>query len=150
MDAVTVAGWVKTKETMEQDNKYTTEALKKYIDLRNKLIKACQQNGVPILLGSDAPQVFNVPGFSVHHELQYLVDAGLTPYQALQTGTANVGKFYNKNQGVIKTGAIADLVLLYGDPLKAIGETRKISGVMIKGRWLDKQWIDETLAKLKK
>ena len=54
------------------------------IALRKKLIYECNKNGVGLLLGSDAPQVFDVPGFSVHHELRYLVDAGLSPYDALE------------------------------------------------------------------
>lgn len=148
MNQATVSNWINTKESMERDSKYKIEDLKKYIDLRKQLINACQKNGVPILLGSDAPQVFNVPGFSVHHELQYFVDAGLTPYEALYTGTVSVGKFYKRAQGIIKIGAVADLLLLNGNPLKDISETKSINGVILKGKWLDKNWIDETLKNL--
>ena len=72
-------------------------------------------------MGSDAPQVFDVPGFSAHQELKYMVDAGLTPYEALRTGTVNVGVFLdNPNLGVIRPGAVADLVLLAQNPLQNI------------------------------
>ena len=94
--------------------------------MRRKLIAACNKNGVGLLLGSDAPQVFDVPGFSVHHELRYLVDAGLTPYEALKTGTVNVGKFLGRDDvGVIKVGAAADLLLLNNNPLENIEHSKK-------------------------
>lgn len=146
MDPKTVANWVTTKEQMESNNQFNKDAMNRYIALRNQLIKACQQYGVPLLLGSDAPQVFNVPGFSVHHELQYMVDAGLTPYQALKAGTVNVGKFYkNPQQGIIKAGAVADLILLNGNPLQDIHQVTSIEGVVLKGQWLDKEWKVTTL-----
>ncbi|OLY93443.1 Imidazolonepropionase [Cnuella takakiae] len=147
MDKQTVANWLNTKNNMEGSSSYQRNNMPRYIELRRKLIKACQQNGVRLLLGSDAPQVFNVPGFSVHHELQYLVDAGLSPYQALSCGTVNVGTFYgNQKMGTIQNGAPADLVLLGANPLENIQHTKLIEGVMINGKWLDKKWINETLA----
>lgn len=146
MDKKTVAGWVKTKNDMEGNPTFPRNNMPQYIGLRNHLISACQQNGVPLLLGSDAPQVFNVPGFSIHHELQYLVDAGLTPYQALYTGTVNVGKFYGREKmGTIQIGAPADLVLLDANPLEDIKNTKLVEGVMVAGKWLDKAWIKDTL-----
>lgn len=144
-------GWVNAKKNFEKHPKYDAEATKRFIALRRRLIKACSDNGVGLLLGSDAPQVFDVPGFSVHHELKYLVDAGLTPYQALRTGTVNVGKFYNNpDLGVIKNGAIADLILLNGNPLADISQSKNIHGVMLNGRWLSKEMIDATLKSLEK
>ena len=60
------------------------------------MVAACARNGVGLLLGSDAPQVFNVPGFSTHQELEYLVAAGLSPYEALRTGTVNVATYLGR------------------------------------------------------
>jgi imidazolonepropionase-like amidohydrolase len=106
----------------------------KFIEVRRKLILACQQSGVKILLGSDAPQVFDVPGFSTHDELAYYVTAGLTPYEALRTGTVNVGEFLDiKDLGTIKAGAPADLILISSNPLKSINATRNIEGVIMNG-----------------
>jgi imidazolonepropionase-like amidohydrolase len=103
------------------------------------------------LLGCDAPQVFNVPGFSTHNELEYLVLAGLTPYQALQTGTRNVAKYLNqKDAGVVKKGAVSDLILLNGNPLADITQTRNIAGVMLGNQWMPKDFIDAELQKLRK
>jgi imidazolonepropionase-like amidohydrolase len=106
---------------------------------------------VGILLGSDAPQIFNVPGFSAHYELKYLVDAGLTPFEALQTGTINVADYLNKdNEGIIQTGAISDLVLLNANPLEDITNTQAIEAVMIGETYLSKSTIDAMLEKLVK
>jgi imidazolonepropionase-like amidohydrolase len=121
----------------------------RFVQLRRKLILACQHYDVGLLLGCDAPQVFNVPGFSTHHELQYLVTAGLTPYQALRTGTVNVGKYLNMDKsGTIAVGSIADLVLVGGNPLVDIAQTNKIEGVMLEGRWLSKAYIENGLKNL--
>jgi imidazolonepropionase-like amidohydrolase len=119
--------------------------------IRRKLIDACNRGGVGLLLGSDGPQVFNVPGFSVHHELRYLVNAGLTPFEALKTGTVNVAEFYGNNKsGMIRTGAVSDLVLLNGNPLEDINQSKNIEGVMIGNKYLSKEFIDATLKNLKK
>ena len=87
------------------------------------------------MLGSDSPQVFNVPGFSIHRELDVLVDAGLTPYEALRTGTVAVGEFFNSNTGSVAVGRAADLVLLNANPLVNIRNSRRIHGVMVRGQW---------------
>lgn len=147
----TINNWVNAKNNLMKNPAYKAEEINRFIALRRQLIYACQKNGVGLLLGADAPQVFNVPGFSLHHELKYMVDAGLTPYEALQSGTANVGRFLNNsNLGIIKTGAIADLVLLNENPLKDINGTKNIEGVLLNGRWLSKDWITQTLKSLEK
>lgn len=122
-----------------------------FIKLRRKLIYECQKNEVGLLLGCDAPQVFNVPGFSTHNELKYMVDADLTPYQALRTGTVNVAKYLKlTDAGTIRPGAIADLVLINGNPLTDITNTKKVEGVMVRGKWLSKAEIDAGLKRLEK
>ena len=94
--------------------------------------------GVPFLLGSDAPQLWNVPGFSSHRELAALVDAGLTPYQSLRTGTVNVATFLGEpgRSGVVRQGARADLILLEANPLQDISNSLRINGVVVNGRWI--------------
>src|SRR5262245_4022981 len=84
-----VRQWVEAK----RDNiaRYSAGDRARFIAVRRRLIKALQDGGTGLLLGSDAPQVWNVPGFSIHRELASYVAAGLTPYQALATGTRNVG-----------------------------------------------------------
>ncbi len=151
MNAQTLNQWTNAKNSLMENPKYNADEVRDFIRLRQQLIKACQQNGVGLLLGSDAPQVFNVPGFSLHHELRYMVDAGLSPYQALMSGTANVGKYFNRpDMGVIKVGAVSDLVLLSANPLIEINNTQKIEGVMLGNLWLSKEYIAAELKKLEK
>lgn len=151
MDSNTVNNWVNTKKNLLNNSNYKPATVTKLIELRKKLIKACNKNGVGLLLGSDAPQVFDVPGFSVYHELRYLVDAGLTPYEALKTGTVNVGKFLNRDDiGVVKAGAVSDLLLLNGNPLNDISQAKNIEGVMMGNLWMPKEYIAAELKKLEK
>lgn len=143
--------WVKAKENLLADKRYDSSKVADFIQLRRKIIRECQQNGVGILLGSDAPQIFNVPGFSVHHELKYMVDAGLTPFEALQTGTINVADYLGKdNAGVIKIGAVSDLILINGNPLEDITNTRKIEGVVLGEKYLSRDSLDSMLKSLEK
>jgi imidazolonepropionase-like amidohydrolase len=146
-----VKGWANTKNTYNSNPNFSKERAEKLIQIRRKLLYECQKNGVEILLGSDAPQIFNVPGFSIHHEMKYLVDAGLTPYETLRTGTVNVASYLNKSDsGIIKTGNVSDLVLLNGNPLKDINQTRNIEGVMMGTNWLSKAYLEKELKKLEK
>lgn len=152
MDPKVLDNWVKAKMNLSSHPKFDADKINEYIKLRRKLIYECNRNGVGLLLGCDAPQIFNVPGISTHHELQYLVDAGLTPYEALKTGTINVGVFYKKpdEMGVIKQGANSDVVLLNANPLEDIANTQKIEGVLVGNRWMNRTTLDEMLRKLEK
>ncbi|MEJ0033705.1 MAG: amidohydrolase family protein [Bacteroidota bacterium] len=145
-------GWENAKNDYLNNQSYSKEKADALTKVRRHLILACQKGGVGILLGSDAPQIFNVPGFSAHHELKYLVDAGLSPYEALKTGTTNVATYLNKSAsaGMIKTGYASDLVLLNGNPLKDITQTQAIAGVMIGKKWLSKSYIDSELKRLER
>lgn len=151
MSRQTIENWKRSKDNLQSDPRFQKEEMKKYLLLRRKMIREGYRAGVGFLLGSDAPQVFNVPGFSVHHELHYLVDAGLTPYEALRTGTVNVGQFLHRsNQGMVRKGAVADLVLVTDNPLEKIDNTSKIEGVMVGGRWLSRADLDRLLSQSRK
>jgi imidazolonepropionase-like amidohydrolase len=151
MAANTLNNWVAAKNNLLKNPAYNAGDVAKLIQLRRRLIRACQKAGVGLLLGSDAPQVFNVPGFSTHQELQYMVDAGLTPFEALLSGTVNVGRFLNMpNLGIIKQGAVADLILLAANPLTNIANTQKIEGVMAGTVWMSKADIKRELKSLEK
>jgi imidazolonepropionase-like amidohydrolase len=150
MPADTLDDWVASKESTIGDAGYSPTLANRAIDLRRKLIKALHDAGAGLLLGSDAPQVFNVPGFSIHHELQYLVDAGLTPYEALRTGTVNPARYFGSEErwGTVEVGRDADLVLLEGNPLEDISATREVRGVMVRGRWVSHDDIGAMLKAL--
>lgn len=151
MDPNTVKNWITAKKNLLNNPNYKSSTVMRLIEIRRKLIYECNKNGVGLLLGSDAPQVFDVPGFSVHQELRYLVDAGLTPYEALKTGTVNVGQFLKRvDIGIIKTGAVSDLLLLNGNPLDDINQSKNIEGVMMGHLWLNKEYINAELKKLEK
>jgi len=150
MNEKTLSNWIDGKNNLIRGARYDSASVIALIELRRKLIYACQENGVGILSGSDAPQVFDVPGFSLHQELQYMVAAGLTPYEALLTSTVNVAKYFNNaDAGTIKAGNVSDLLLLNGNPLTDISQTTNIEGVMLGKNWMPKQFIDSTLQQLK-
>ena len=89
-----------------------------------------------------------MPGFSTHRELESLVASGLTPFQALETGTRNIATYFDtqKETGTIEKGKRADLILLDADPLADIRSTTRRSGVMVRGRWLPQAEIEQRLA----
>jgi len=88
----------------------------------------------------------------VHRELQAMVASGLTPYEALLTATAAPAEFFGASgaYGTIVVGADADLVLLKNDPLQDIANTQSIEGVMVRGRWLDRTYLDRGLQEIEK
>jgi imidazolonepropionase-like amidohydrolase len=145
--ASTVAQWTEAKNTMLQETGSSEASARRMIEVRRKLIKALHAAGAGLLLGSDAPQVWNVPGFSTHRELESLVAAGLTPWQALETGTRNVAAYFGtlEEAGTVETGKRADLILLDADPLKDIRNTTRRAGVMVRGRWLPQAEIQQRL-----
>lgn len=135
MPRAMVDDWARAKESQLADHDYSADVAALAIKLRRQLILELHRAGAGLLLGSDSPQIFNVPGFSLHRELESLVAAGLTPYEALQTGTASVAVFLGSDTGLVETGRAADLVLLDANPLADIRNTRRIHGVMLRGTW---------------
>ena len=108
------------------------------------------ENGHGILLGSDAPQLFNVPGFSIHHEIQAMENAGMSRLQILQSGTINPAIFFEmENQfGQVKKGMDADLIILRNNPLEDLKALKDLEGVFRKGRYLSKENIDLKLKEM--
>ena len=145
-----VAAWRTQKNNLIAQPPAPREQRQQFIALRRRLVKTLYDGGVPFLLGSDAPQLWNVPGFSAHRELGALVAAGLTPYQALRTGTVDVAKFMGEEgrAGVVRAGARADLILLDANPLEAIGNSLRINGVVVNGRWIGPAERERMLAAL--
>lgn len=121
---------------------YSTE-----ISTLKRMTKKLHEKGAKLLLGTDANNPFVFPGFSIHDELYNLVDSGLTPYEAIRTGTYNAAEFLDKldESGSVEIGKNADLVLLSANPLEDITNMKKIEGVMSKGKWINKDEIDEML-----
>jgi tetratricopeptide (TPR) repeat protein len=123
---------------------------KKVYQKELKVVGAMQRAGVGILAGTDALNPYCFPGFSLHDELGLLVQAGLTPMQALQAATLNAARFMGreKDLGTIESGKLADLVLLDANPLADIGNTRKINAVVFDGRLYSRSALDEMLVRV--
>jgi len=96
--------------------------------------------GIPVGAGTDTPILLAIPGYSLHSELEYLVRAGLSPLEALRSATVRPAEFFalQDEMGTIDPGKKADLVLLDANPLQEIANTRKISGVVTKGVFYDR------------
>jgi Amidohydrolase family len=150
--AATLAEWAQEVGSILSETGSSAESARRTLEVRRKLIRALHAGGAGLLLGSDAPQIYNVPGYSIHRELEAIVVAGLTPYQALETGTRNVALFFGTQDetGTIEAGKRADLVLLEGNPLSDIRNTSRRAGVMLHGRWLSKDAIESRLAAIAK
>jgi hypothetical protein len=130
----------------------TIEVLQTWHKKCQELTGLLQQAGVLLLAGSDtgATNDDKYPGFSLHDELRRLVEAGLTPAQALKTATWNPAKWQGRldQSGSIEQSKLADMVLLDANPLADIRNTSKIRGVFANGRWLDRRSLDAMLEKL--
>ena len=116
------------------------------------LVKVFKDAGVPIIAGTDAGVSGVVAGFSLHDELELLVQAGLTPHEALNSATLLSAQWLgiDKQIGSIETGKYADLILLDKNPITDIKNTRKIAGVFVNGNWIDKNKLNFMLADLAK
>jgi hypothetical protein len=133
---------------------FADEAYRKRIrDFGLEFTKALFDGGVMLLAGSDSTfEGGPVFGFSLHDELQLFVDAGLTPYQALETAARNPAITMGEldEWGTIEVGKRADLVLLNANPLDDIANTEQIAGVMVRGQWLTtgdlQQMLDDIVA----
>jgi imidazolonepropionase-like amidohydrolase len=116
-----------------------------------QIVSAMHKTGVQFLAGTDGPDPFVFPGSSLHEELELLVKSGFSPTEALQTATINPALYWAKldQYGVVEKGHIADLVLLEDNPLMNIRNTRKISAVVLGGRYYSRQDLDRSLAQVK-
>jgi hypothetical protein len=112
-----------------------------------ELVNAMHEAGVQFLAGTDGPDPYVFPGFSLHDELGWLVKSGFTPLQALQAATINPAVFLLKSDqyGVVEPGHAADLVLLDANPVEDIRNTRRIFAVVVGGKYYSRRILDEML-----
>lgn len=128
-------------------NTISLEQRSRWVQIRDKLIKAIHDAGGKILAGSDTPEFLYLYGFSQHRELKALADSGLSNYAVLAAGTRNAHEFFGTigSVGTIEKGKRADLVLLNANPLENISATENRAGVMLKGKWYQQSELDEWL-----
>lgn len=122
----------------------------KQAEWRRKLLQEMNEQGVRILMGTDAPQLFSVPGFSIHRELPHMEAAGMSPYEIIESGTVNVGAYFSNedNFGTVAEGQRADLLLLNENPLEDIVHLQNHAGVMVQGKWYSRDMIDRKLEEI--
>ncbi|QED38978.1 amidohydrolase family protein [Antarcticibacterium arcticum] len=145
-------GWVNFKNDYSKREDFKPEATKALVELRRELTKELHDSGAQIALGSDAPQFFNVPGFSLHSEMEMMVTAGLTPYEVLVTGTRNPAFYFDTPEefGTIEPGKRADLLLLNANPLENISNTQKIHALIVNGKLYDRETLDRRLLEIER
>lgn len=143
--------WYKRSRLMTQ---VSAERRAKWVDARNKLIKAIYDAGGKLMAGSDTPDLLWLYGFTLHRELKALRDAGIGNYAALAAGTRNAHEYLGTldKAGTVEKGKRADLVLLNANPLADIIATDNRAGVMLKGKYYTQTelngWLDEIAPKI--
>ncbi len=134
-------GFAKQKQST-MGNPAPAAERQRYLELRNKVLVALHAAGAKLLIGPDSPQFFLVPGFATHRELASFVEAGLSPYQAIEAATRNPAEYFAETMktprdfGTVEVGLRADLLLLDANPLQSVANLSKRAGVMVRGRWL--------------
>jgi hypothetical protein len=115
--------------------------------IMQRLVRGLRDAGVPLLAGTDPFVPCVIPGFSMKDELDQLYEAGLTPFEVLQTATSNAARFLGTREetGTITTGKIADLVLLDANPLVDVDNIFRQEGVMLRGHWFPEDELQKKL-----
>lgn len=139
--------WSNDADGMAQRGEGTDSYLKVY-EFGLKQTGLAHKAGVTVLAGTDAPDSYTFAGFSLADELQHLVDAGLSPAEALKSATYDAADFLGLRDqaGVIKPGGRADIVLLAANPLEDIGAVRRVNSVVLAGAPYDREALNEMLS----
>lgn len=150
LPATVIDQWLRSRSAFLGLQGLTPDLARKFVEVRRELIGELHRAGVPFMLASDAPQVFNLPGESALAELAIYAQSGMTAAEALATGTVNAARYFDAAEtfGQVRKGLEADLVLLGANPLEDIAAVRRIEGVMLRGRWLDRAALDARLEAL--
>ena len=127
------------------------EAQRQVFDFELEVVGRMHRAGVQILAGTDCSIPYIIQGFSLHHELEWLVKAGLSPMEALRSATLRPAQYFGiaDSAGSIAKGKFADLVLLSANPLRDISNTQKIESVVVAGRYLNRAELDKMLDSMK-
>jgi hypothetical protein len=133
-----IGNWRHTASYPITDRARADKAFRRADELRAQLVRALRDAGARLLLGSDTPNPFVIPGFSIHDELALLVQAGLTPYEAIRAGTRDAAEFLGAlgEFGTVAEGLRADLILTEANPLDDVTNVARRAGAMLRGRWL--------------
>ena len=144
-------GW---RQQAQGSPRGSPEAVAAFFEVRDRILKALADAGAPVMMGTDSPQMFNVPGFALHREIDEMAGAGMTNQQILESGTVVVGRYVREHLGLdeafgtIAPGQRADLVLLGSNPLADLDNLTDRVGVMVRGQWVSREEIDAGLEAL--
>lgn len=147
----TRGSWVRQKRALPFVDSLTAA---RTTQVRMATTKALNDVAGGLVLGTDSPALFNVPGFSVHREMELMRDAGITPYEVLLAATRSVADYASGELGesggfgTVATGNRADLILVEENPLEDLSTLRRQAGVMVKGRWLSRAEIESRLEEI--
>ncbi|TDQ16333.1 imidazolonepropionase-like amidohydrolase [Algoriphagus boseongensis] len=132
--------WYNTKSKLEADGVLAEAKVKPYLEFRQKLFLDLHKAGVPMIMSSDSPQVFNVPGFSIHREIESMSKAGMSNYEILKTGSVNCADYFEESGewGVLKPGAAAEFVMVQKNPLEDLTTMQKPQAIMIQGKFIQR------------
>ncbi|MDX1332931.1 MAG: amidohydrolase family protein, partial [Robiginitalea sp.] len=150
MPKSTLETWRRVKNQYMDDPSWDAETWKSLDAIRLELIRRLSTEGYGLLLGSDAPQLFNVPGFSLQHEIAGMRRAGLSPVEILRMGTIYPARFFGQEDawGSLDEGKSADIVLLEKNPLEDSAFLGSRKGVMVRGVWYSREDLEKRLQEI--
>ncbi|MGB2312984.1 MAG: amidohydrolase family protein [Flavobacteriaceae bacterium] len=133
------------EKNVASSNQEINPQQKKFSDWIQKTTGAMAEAEIPLMAGTDTPLGYLTPGFSLHYELELMVESGLTELQALATATLQPAKYFRMEDslGLVKKNYIADLILLNENPLEDIARTKDIFAVIKDGNFIDKARLDQ-------
>jgi imidazolonepropionase-like amidohydrolase len=128
-----------TRALTEAEKKDTEKSAAGFEEMKRN-VKKLLDAGVLLAAGTDAPYPGVFQGEAIHHELELLVEAGMTPLQAIRTATYNASQIMHAEQewGSLQAGRLANVVIVAGNPAARISDTRKIEMVILNGKILDR------------
>ncbi len=145
-----VEGWKNRLQAVQARDAWDVEQARRHASNRTRLLGMMNEAGVGILMGTDSPQMFSVPGFSLHRELAAMAEAGMSPYEILVSGTRNVGEYFQGYDtfGTVAAARRADLILTNANPLDDVANVADRAGVMVRGVWKSEEEIQQGLAEI--
>jgi imidazolonepropionase-like amidohydrolase len=139
--------WDGTAKYLSTDENNDPAIMKRGFETMVLAAKALNNAGVRLIIGTDSPSAFGVPGFSIHEELEIFVEAGLTPYEAIKAATHDAAEFVDSldEWGTVGVGRRADLILVEANPLEDVANASRQVGVMLRGHWYPKAELQAKL-----